>query len=362
MKFILPILIVLCSCIRNTDSEASKGHFYNVEKKMTIDFAKGFEIEYNKGFSVLKINSLSDKYPFSDSLVKLNSELNFDAKKLPLELNRIACQSSTHLAFLKALSNLDLLVGMSDINYLPEMDFNSFFEDKNVSELNQNGAVNIEKLISTKTDLFLMYPFEWDAEKYHDIGVSTLLISEYLEETPLAKLEWIKVFGFILDKSEESQQFFNEKKEAYLKLKIEVDSNQSVFFNLPFKDEWHMPAQKSTTAALVKDAGLNYHIRSNSNDNMIYSKEFVWNYAMEAEYWVIVADRPADYCLNDLLNEESVYKEFKAVKNKNVLFCNTSMSSYFIEGVIEPEIMLKDILYLTGKIEDHQTKYFNRLR
>ena len=81
---------------------------------------------------------------------------------------------------------------------------------------------------------------------------------------------------------------------------------------------------------------------------------------MKAQYWIIIASRPEGFTLNDLKAEEAIYSEFPAVKNNRVLFCNTTTTDYFTMGVVEPEIMLQDLLQYNDS--NYIAKYFKVLR
>ena len=81
--------------------------------------------------------------------------------------------------------------------------------------------------------------------------------------------------------------------------------------------------------------------------------------AMNCYYWIIIAARPDSYTLEDLKKEESIYSEFDAVKNNRVLFCNTSTTDYFTMGIVEPEIMLQDLLFWNDS--NYTPKYFRLL-
>ena len=135
----------------------------------------------------------------------------------------------------------------------------------------------MESLLKINPDLFLIYPFELENQKkYNSKGIETLLISEYLENTPLARLEWIKLFGMLLDENELANNYFETVESNYIKQKIAIDSTKTMFFNLPFKESWNMPNSNSITANLVADAGFYYIFSDTINDNTVRSKEKVW--------------------------------------------------------------------------------------
>jgi len=133
-----------------------------------------------------------------------------------------------------------------------------------------------------------------------------------------------------------------------------------MFFNLPFKENWNMPNSNSITANLVRDAGFDYVFSDTINDNTIRSKEIVWENAMSCEYWIIITSRPENYTLQDLKNEEPIYSEFSSVKNNKVIFCNTSTTDYFTMGVVEPDIMLQDLIHCMDS--SYNSKYFRLLK
>ena len=124
-----------------------------------------------------------------------------------------------------------------------------------------------------------------------------------------------------------------------------------------------MPSSNSMIVKLIEDAGLTYYYEDEElTENLLRPTEEVWSQGTEAEYWIIIATRQGDYTLEDLINEEPVYAEFKSVKEGKVIFCNTATTDYFSMGVLEPHIMLKDLLYAAGHLSDHTPKYFHILK
>ncbi len=355
------LMVTLSACINVESNQSISVDQEQSDYRLKVEDAKGFTIHYGDQYTTIKINSLSDKYPFYDSILIANQAGIANAKYLPGSLNKIACQSSTHIAFLDKLNKINLLCGISEMDYMPKDAIYDKVAQLNVQELNNNGVVEIERLVKSNADLFLMYPFEWQSEKYKAVNIPTLLVAEYLESTPIARLEWLKFFGCLLNEPEMADSVFESIKHRYNDLVVPVDSAATVMFNLPFKENWNMPSYHSLTAQLAKDAGLNYIVPSTGQDNIVLSKEIAWEKGISCEYWIIMAGRPEGFSFNDLLEEASIYKDFRSVKEKKVIFCNTSYSGYFTEGVVEPDVMLKDLLFLTGKISDHTPKYFKFL-
>ena len=362
--FLIGLIICLLSC-RPAPNTKINSQSYLPISSIDVSTAKGFKVvETDTTFKIL-IHSLSPKYQFEDSLVYPKNELKKPFKFLLNPIDRIACQSSTHLIFINALHHTQKVKGISDMDYMPKDSLFRKLTLNDVVEINKNGAVNIEKLLAINPDVFLVYPFEWESDRFKKVNITTLLVSEYMETTPLARLEWIKFFGILLNESEKADKIFKEKEKKYKALIQDVDSSASIFFNLPFNDVWDMPAPNSISGNLVKDAGYQYiyaENTQNANDNLVQSKEKVWIDVMHANYWLIIANRPIDYSLADLMEEEAIYKEFKAVKNKKVLFCNTGHSPYFTQGIIAPDEMLKELIEIKTQENDYNGVYFRYLK
>ena len=361
------------SCVVHTEKEV-KTEVLEIGEKITYFEPFEIDIEYAKEFSVdvshedytkITISTNNSVHNFTDSIfIAHNSNFKPKGRKVVKgNYSSLALQSSTYLAYLEILNKLNLVKGISGLQYVNSENYIKSFDKNNTKEISIDGKIQMESLLSINPDLFLIYPFELDnTDKYNESGVKTLLVSEYLETTALGKLEWIKFFGLIFGEYEKAEVYFEETRKNHFMRTQEVEPENTMFFNLPFKDDWNMPSSNSTTVNLTNDAGFNYIYKDQTNDNSHKSKEEVWNDAMQCKYWIIIASRPKGFSLADLLKEEEVYKEFPSVKNGRVIFCNTVTTEYFTKGVVEPDILLKELIYAKDNIEFEEPKYFRILK
>jgi iron complex transport system substrate-binding protein len=345
-----------------------------------------FEIKYAKGFSIHK--SDSSRYLVThdpevgtplDTLVLTGSASDFIRY-----FNRIIAQSTTHFSFLNQIQALDRLTGLCGIQFLNDQQKSSLL---NTTEVCNAQGLDIEKIMSLNPDLVFVYPFgDKDKSKLNQLGMRTVYLTEYMEKSPLARAEWLKFFALITGQNPNLSGFAELEKE-YLTLaqihgnstnssdknEINLESlssklshnlrvHNSVAFNLPYGDVWDMPADNSISAQLVRDAGLDYSVkRDNRSGNLVFKLEEAYEVLSRAHYWVIIAARPAGFSMHDLLAENRIYKNFSAVQNKTVIFCNTETTPYFSQGPIEPNIMLRDLINCIAG-GDAENKYFKMLR
>ena len=361
---IFSLILVLCACVQHTNSTENDISNQADLEKVAVQYAEGFDILYEEGVIKIVTQSFGKNAFFKDSIyVRLDSRVKLDpvCKTIEQETICLACQSSTHLAFMAELDRLNEVVGLCGLEYVNNPEITAVLKKNHVVELCMTDQVQLENLYQSNPDLFLIYPFgSAESNNYSDKGIQTLFISEYLEKSQLARLEWIKLFGVLTGRTMEANDYFEEVETAYLVLKTAATKTEKTFImNLPFQDQWFMPSSKSVGVELIEDAGLQYFYQDElGTENKTHSSEQVWNDGVKADYWVIIARRSADYSLEDLINEEPVYKEFLSVKKHQVIFCNTNQVDYFSKGAIEPHVILKDLCYATGQIDSHEPQYF----
>lgn len=359
--------VLLTSCIRHGENTV-ESHLFSEQEKVEIKYAQGFNVNYGDGFTQIISHSFGSNEFFSDTIflqTKADAKIPGQSKIISPGISSLVCQSSTHLAFLDVMNAVDKVTALCGLAYVQNPEINSQLEKNGTIELCLAENIEMESLLKVDPDLFFTYPFGSEGnEKYSSKGIKTFYIAEYLEESQLARLEWIKLFGLILGKSKEANVFFDSVEKEYLSLKQEKpDTNMKFILNLPFEDNWFMPSANSLTVKIMEDAGLSYYYKeTGATENDLHSKEEVWYDAMIADYWIIIASRPANFSLADLIAEEPVYAKFKSVIHQQVIFCNTGATDYFAQGVVEPEIMLKDLLFATHKMDNYQPKYFFLLR
>lgn len=359
------LFLVVSSCINHEPQEQEKEATEETypRKEVQVKYAKGFEIEYSNQSTKIISHSFGLNEPFRDSIYLLHQPNQEVKSYLSPNCDAIASQSTTHLAFLDVLNRLSLVKALCGLEYVTNPEVVSQLEEAAAVEICMSESIQLEALLNAEVDLFLTYPFGSSEQiDYDQKGVKTFMIAEYLEQDQLARLEWIKVFGLLFNCSDEANAYFEKVEKEYNALKTKPDPKKQFIMNLPWGEQWFMPSSQSVGVQLMEDAGLQYYFRNEEGtENILRSKEQVWEAGAEANYWIIIASRPPGFTLDDLIDEDPVYSEFKSVKYQQVFFCNTATADYFAKGVVEPHVLLKDLLFLTHQIGEHEPVYFQRL-
>jgi iron complex transport system substrate-binding protein len=133
--------------------------------------------------------------------------------------------------------------------------------------------------------------------------------------------------------------------------------------NLPYGDSWHQPSSQSLIVSLIEDAGFNYlYHDSSTTENHTFTLEQAWSDGAKADFWIIIASRDADFSKSKLIQEQEVYESFKSVQENQVIFCNSATTGYFTRGILEPEIMLQELIDIREQKSAPSNSYFNLLK
>ena len=78
-----------------------------------------------------------------------------------------------------------------------------------VIALGDHETIDYEKIYAIKPDLFFVSRWE-KTYKLNELAIPYAVISEYLENNPLGRMEWIKFFAAFYDKEKEANDFFSK--------------------------------------------------------------------------------------------------------------------------------------------------------
>ena len=261
--------------------------------------------------------------------------------KLGAPLKRVVALSSSQVGYMLRLGLRDRIVAVGEGRYLVDSLLYVRVQKGEVAEVGNGPTLSLEKLMATKPDLVFDFATGGgmdDYERIGAIGLSLMLTSEWQERTPLAKAEWIKLFGRLFGVEALADSIFEQSKTNYTsELQTPnslVTSNSElrtpnselrtqnselpcprVLVGMSYGGVWHAPGGKSFTAQLIKDAGGCYLWAADTNQDLQFSLEEILQVADSADVWV----NPGMFAtVEDLLMAEPRVKYIRAFKEKRV--------------------------------------------
>ncbi len=350
-KWPLIILIIysLSACIE-TDRKLQQfpgGHY-----------AQGFSVAHNG-----KITSLTVRDPWEKArnigitYILSNRDIP-DVQKgkqaIRTPVQRIICMSSSHIAFLNELGELDKLTGISGSRYISNPVVKEKVDGGKIRDVGYGHNLNYEEIIRQEPDLVMLYGVDQEItgimEKLSDLGISAVLNAEYLESNPLGKAEWIRFVACFFNKEALADSLFRITESRYKELArmaLKAKSSPRVMVGLPYRDSWWIPGGKSYLAQLIADAGGKYVADSNnSHESFVISLEEAFLLSSEADIWINVGNVKSR---DEILADDSRFSNFPLLK-KGRIFNNNRISTpaggndFWESGTIHPDLVLSDLI------------------
>ncbi len=299
-------------------------------------------------------------------------ESSFDGITFNYPIQSIVTLSSTHYGALKLLGvEKKLLKGVDNANYLFDDWIREAVKSENLIEVKASGELNIERLIKSETEVvtFSQQLSEKNLTLLRKMGVAALLNLEWKEHSPLGKAEWIKFFGYLCDKEEKANLLFSEVEKRYNTLKDKVSSTEEevkILSGIGYKGNWYVPGGKSFMAQFFKDAKADYPWSDTKNvGSLNLSIEKVLSKGSDADRWINVGTVSS---IKNLVESNSIYKEFKAVKNKEIYSRNKRVSvvgsnDYWQSGPYMPDVILADLIKICYPtlLNDHKLYFYQKV-
>jgi iron complex transport system substrate-binding protein len=378
-SLLLSFFLLFLACGRNNTETPS---FQDLSMRIVepVRYAKGFAIRSNgKNILITVLNpwqnarNVKYSYLLSDTLKK-SRILDESHCLIKTPVSRVVCLSTTHIGFIGFLNQTATITGVSGKNFVASEALQNRIRQDSLPDVGYDENLNYELILKLKPDVVFAYGVSGSVtntvRKLNEMGIPTILIAEYLEEEPMAKMEWVKVFGALYEQSRIADEKFDSADKKYQHLRYIASGGSSkpkVLLGLPWRGNWFISGGRSYVARLVEDAGGEYIFSDlDFKDSRPVALEQVYERALNADFWLNSGD-----ALNkkDLFSVDERFRNLPCVKQDRIFNNNNRITSaggndIFESGVTEPEIILSDLIYILHPqlLPSHQLKYYRKLQ
>lgn len=305
---------------------------------------------------------------------------NFEGVVVEAPLKRVVCMSSSYIAFIDALGEIDAVKGVSGGRYITNSTIRERYASGTVRDVGYDGQMNYETLMALHPDLVLIYGIAGGnsqlTAKLDELGVKYLYIGDYVEQSPLGKAEWLVAFGEMFDKRSQAEVIFESISESYNTTKDMVEACYAesvgttkpvVMLNAPYRDTWYVPGDRSYMVRLVGDAGGEYACAGvDSEETRPISIESAYISAGRAQVWLNPGQAAT---MRDVRSLNPRFADVPAVVSGRVFNCTARSttdggSDFWESGAVRPDMVLKDMvkMLLPDMLPDHELYYFRQMR
>lgn len=263
-------------------------------------------------------------------------------------VSRIALSSTTQAPFVSLLGREPAIVGCAHANGLKATSLKERVESGALQELANGDGLDRERLIALVPDVLFSDPFSINASR----GIASLpavcVVAEYLEQEPLGRAEWIKVFGAVLGEHTLADSLYAAIASRYRQAVAEVApdaTRPAVFFGSAWRGVWSVPSGNSYMAKLIQDAGARYLFADRIVEgNLDLDMETVMLQGRPAEWWGRVVDQDRPVTMQDVAGGERRIAGLPALIGHHGFYANSAESDIFGQAVLEPDVQLLDLI------------------
>ncbi len=368
----LVFLVALCSC--GARGKSDKKVIQSGGDTLLVEYAKGFSVVDCGEYSLVEILDPSGESKKTYSYVLADKHISLDSlpkgyQVIRTPINKAICMTTLQLSGFIKLGEVERVVGITSTKFVQDSTIKSGLNSGRVKRIGIEGEFDNEVVMNISPDVIFISPFKRGGYgAITELGIATFNYLGYKEPSPLGQAEWIKLIGIMTGEQERAQQIFAQTKERYLTLKAkvkDVEQRPTILSGELHSGSWYVVGGKSYLAHLFEDAGANYFMHGDSRTGGFYiDYEKVYAQGHDADYWRIVNSHNGEFSYKALGGADSRYSDFKAYKERNVIYCNLREKPFYERTPMEPDVVLADLIKIfhPSLLAEHKGVYYTLLK
>ena len=204
-------------------------------------------------------------------------------------------------------------------------------------------------------------------EQLEKFGVPVLVERSSYESDPLARMEWVKLYGILLGKTDEAEHVFDDAVQRIAPLADEAPTGKkTVFFSITSNNLATVRKGSDYVAKMIEMAGGDYAFAelTDSGNNLAtinLSLEDFYAGAQDADVLIYNSTIEGKIdTIDELIAKCPMLAEFKAVQSGDV-WCTAQ--SLFQESMEIPDLILDmNKVFTEGQPDDSELKFLTKIR
>ena len=306
------------------------------ESAMDLEYAEGFQVYYYKdGYKMIDIKADAKFLVVPENqYVPDGAEEDYVILQQPLDHIYLAATSA--MALFNAIDSLDniTMTGTQASGWYIENAVKAM-DDGKIKFAGKYSEPDYEMLVDEDCDLAIESTMILHTPKVQEmiemLDIPVFIDRSSYESQPLGRTEWIKLYGAMLDKEEEAANFFANQASVVENLKDFQNTEKTVaFFYINTSGAAVLRSPEDYISNMIDLGGARNAFRDLQDDSgktsVPITMEQFYDTAEDADYLIYNASIDSTVkTLDDLLAKDSMFADYKAVKEGNVWTTEKSM-------------------------------------
>jgi len=372
-KLFFLAILVICSMIIMACAAKGNTSWNSLEKieSMKLDYANQFSVDfYEGGYKLVNIVDCGSFLVVPEDKEVPSGLDNSDIVILKQPIDSIYLAATSAMDLFRALNCIDnvKLSGTDAKDWYVE-EAKEAIESGKMLYAGKYNAPDYETILSNGCDLALestmIYHSPDVKEKLEQLDIPVMVEHSSYESHPLGRLEWVKLYGVLLGKEDEAVEYFEQEKIKVEAVMKEAGSDKTVaFFYVNSNGAVNVRKSSDYVSKMIELSGGKYIFDNLVSDNalstMNMQMESFYAQAKDADY--LIYNSAIDGELNsidDLLEKSELFRDFKAVKNRNV-WCTSKSMFQETTGVGDMIVDMHNI-FMDSSVDDSKLKYLKKV-
>lgn len=329
--------------------------------------------EQKKSTSEPVLISNNVQYTEENGILNIQSgKFSYNFKENQLPFKKIILLNASMAGYITELGAENMIIGVASPEYIYSENIQKLVREGKIQNVGNEQKYDVEKIISLKPDAIFtnhIASFDNTYKLLKDNGIQVVFLDEYLEQNPLEKTAYIKLFGKLFGKSDKAMAKYDEIIKNYQDLKqmaAKAKERPTILANEMYGDIWYLPGGKTSLAHFISDANANYILKNNTEEKAVtMSFEEVFAKAGQVQYWINAGNHPSK---KEMLTMNPVYSKLP-VFNKGKVYVITGKekakaNDFFVSGVVRSDLVLKDYIKIFHPelLQGYQLTYMKELQ
>lgn len=345
------------------------------ERQIQIRHARGFDIAYHENYKILHLFSGQDttRYLLLPEGTPAPQQVQAD-QLIRIPVQRVITQSTTHIGLLAFAGAEDIIIGIDDADYVYSHKIRQKVSEGKIQEVGGGESLNTEMVLALAPDLLIVSGMPGLAMgRYQTLinaGIPVLINTEWMENTALAKAEWVKLIAALTDQEAVAEQKFSAIETQYdsiAALTTNISNKPKVIAGSPFQDAWYVPGGKSYRSHLLQQAGADWPWSDDTSAvSILVDFETMYTHGLQANYWLNPGQARTQ---QELLSIDSRFADFRSFRENQIYNHNKRLNpqgsgnDYYESGVVQPHLILSDVIKILHPelLPDHTLFYYQKI-
>jgi iron complex transport system substrate-binding protein len=384
------LLLVITACIVGVMVSGCAPDSENVTTYVTTNLGtittSNVLLKYASGFTIEEMSNGHKKITDSENQIYIlvpednnepvsfpegeNDPASYTIIKTPM--TRVVILSITFGALMRPLGVLDSVVGCGTIqNELYIEELVDGYSNGNITYVGGGGmaAPDYEQIQALNPDIVFMSinvsspdTFEY-YEQLKTLGIPVVVCNDYLENNPLGRLEWIKLFAAFYDMDEKAAQYFDSVEKKINDIKVQVMLSfrcPVVLWSSIFMGDCWVSGGESYVAKMIAMLNGSYVFSDlKGSEASSISLEELYARGQSCDVFIYASTPPWINSIKEIVDGAPILADLPSIKSGEV-YC---FPPDYYQISDKPDEILQDLAFIfhPERFPDYQLKHFIKL-